>query len=196
MSISSFLFGKDPKMEQLPAMTPQQTQLLSQLMGGLGAPTQQMMGQLSQLLSGSPEAMEAFQLVIRDFRFGQAWDTNGWFWKPAEAAKEKLAMLDSGTFYDFGDYSSSYLTTQAWKALAEADPKVVDVYADKVISLYEDKAREMQESLSEYPWQSREHIFKYWALNDVGTVYFIKAEAYKKAGLTQEAREAYKKIHQ
>lgn len=69
MSISSFLFGKEPTLEQLPTMTPQQQQLLSQLLGGLGAPLGAGMQRLSQLLSGAPEALEAYRApMMREFK--------------------------------------------------------------------------------------------------------------------------------
>lgn len=140
------------------------------------------------------EAKDAYKAVMENYSYGQTWDTNGWFWKPAEASKEKLAMIESGSNLDFGDYSSSYLTTQAWKSLAGDDTKSVLAYTDKVIELYANKAKEMQGSLTEYPWESKDKIFSYWALNDVGTSFFIKGEALKKAGREKEAYDAYKKL--
>jgi tetratricopeptide (TPR) repeat protein len=140
------------------------------------------------------EAKAAYKRAVDEFTYGQAWDTQGWFWKPAEAAKEKLAMIESGSKLDFGDYSSSFLTTQAWKALGENDVEAVNTYVNKVVELYTVKAKEMQESLSEYPWESKEKIFEYWALNDVGTSLYIKGESLKKAGKSKEAKDAYQKL--
>ena len=40
----------------------------------------------------------------------------------------------------------------------------------------------MQNSLTEYPWESKDKIFGYWALNDVGTALYIQGEALRKAG--------------
>lgn len=140
------------------------------------------------------EAIAALQKLVNEYSFGQAWDPNGWFWKPAEAAKEKLAQIDSGVFLDFGDYTSAFLTTQAWKALPEGNIDTTLAYTDKVVELYEKDAAEMQNSLTEYPWQSKEQIFNYWALNDVGTSLFIKGEALKNAGKTDEAKLAYKQL--
>jgi len=140
------------------------------------------------------EAKAAYQKIVSKYTYGQTWDTGGWFWKPAEAAKEKMAMIDSGSILDFGDYSSSHLTTQAWKALNSDDFDSVAVYVDKVIELYDSKAVEMQASLTEYPWESKDKIFSFWALNDVGTSLFISAEANKKQGKSTEAKSAYKKL--
>lgn len=140
------------------------------------------------------EAKAAFQKVVDEYGYGQTWDVNGWFWKPAEAAKEKLAMIDSGLSLDFGDYSSQFLVGQAWRAMEKGEIDAVLTYTNKVLELYEAKAKEMQASLTEYPWQSREQIFKYWALNDVGTSLFIKGEALKKAEKTAEAKEAFEKL--
>jgi len=140
------------------------------------------------------EAQAAYVKIIDNYKFGQTYDTRGWFWKPAEAAKEKLAAIKSGSNIDYGDYSSSYLTTQAWRALTSNDTDSVMAYTDKVIELYAEEAVKMQTSLSEYPWESKEKIFEYWALNDVGTSLFIRGEALKKAGKGKEAKQAYQKL--
>jgi tetratricopeptide (TPR) repeat protein len=140
------------------------------------------------------EAKAAYSQLVKDYTYGQTWDTKGWFWKPAEAAKEKLSMFDTGVEFDFGDYSSSFLVGQAWKALAKGDVQSVAAYADKTLELYAGQAQKMQESLTEYPWESKEKVFEYWALNDVGTALFIKGEALKKAGDPQAAKIVYQKL--
>lgn len=140
------------------------------------------------------EAKEVFQKIIKEFSYGQCWDTKGWFWKPADGAKEKLAAIESGSDLDFGDYTSETLTVKAWDALSKEDLDSVLAYTNKTIQLYETKAKDMQASLTEYPWESKEKIFSYWALNDVGTSFFIQGEAYKKAGKNKEAKDAYEKV--
>ena len=140
------------------------------------------------------KAKAAYDKIIKEYSFGQCWDTGGWFWKPAEAAKEKIAMIDSGSTLDFGDYKSSTLTTKAWEALGKKDLDSVLAYTKKCIELYEPKAKEMQSSLKEYPWENKDKIFSYWALNDIGTCFFIQGEAYKEAGKTEEAQKAYKTL--
>jgi len=38
-------------------------------------------------------AKSAYRRVIDEFSFGQCWDDQGWFWRPAEAAREKLSSM-------------------------------------------------------------------------------------------------------
>ena len=140
------------------------------------------------------EAKEAYNKVIKDYSFGQTWDTKGWFWKPADAAKEKLDMMAAGANWDFGDYSSGQLVQKAWGALAANDLKAVEAYVNKVVDLYGTKAQGMQGSLKEYAWESKEKIFSYWALNDVGTGLFILGQAYQNAGNKEDAVKAYKRV--
>ena len=140
------------------------------------------------------EALAAYKRAVNEFSYGQAWDPQGWFWKPAEAAQEKISMIESGSNLDFGDYSSSFLTTKAWNALAANKSDEVSAYVNKVIELYSPKARDMQNSLTEYPWESKDKIFEFWALNDVGTSLYIQGEAMRKAGKSAEAKQAYQKL--
>jgi tetratricopeptide (TPR) repeat protein len=140
------------------------------------------------------EAKQAYHRIVDEFKYGQCWDTKGWFWKPSEAAAEKLAMIDSGSSVDFGDYTSSTLTSKAWTALSSEDLEAVKTYAGKTLELYSDKAQEMQNSLTEYPWETKEKIFSYWALNDVGTSLFILGEANRKSGNIEEAKRYYKNL--
>ncbi len=140
------------------------------------------------------EAKEVFQKLIDEYTYGQCWDTKGWFWKPAEGAQEKLAAIESGSNVDFGDYTSEQLTGKAWEALKSDDMEAVNTYTSKCLDLYGSKAKEMQDSLTEYPWESKEKIFSFWALNDVGTCLFIKGEALKNAGQNDEAKEVFKKL--
>jgi len=134
------------------------------------------------------KAMDAYEKVVQEYTYGQAWDPKGWFWKPAEAAKEKFEMLATGSKLDFGDYSSSFLTTKAWQAMSSSDTKSVIKYTDKVLELYEEEAKSMQKKLqsttNQYPFE-KEVVFSYWALNDVGTSLFIKGETLRKSGKAQ-----------
>ena len=38
-------------------------------------------------------ALEAYQLLLKDFKYAQCWDPQGWWWKPAVAAQGKIAEL-------------------------------------------------------------------------------------------------------
>ena len=102
--------------------------------------------------------------------------------------------MESGSNLDFGDYTSSSLVTKAWQALAQKDVDAVNAYVNKTVELYSKEAKTMQESLKEYPWESKDKIFSYWALNDVGTALYIQGEVYKNTGKNKEALEAYQKL--
>ncbi len=151
-------------------------------------------GEIYRKANMKDESKDAFNKLVKDYAFGQAWDAKGWFWKPSEAAKEKLSMIDAGVNLDFGDYSSSQLVQKAWSALAAKDINAVTAYVGKAMELYAPKAKEMQASLKEYPWESKEKTMSYWALNDVGTSLFILGEAYRTSGKKEEAADTYKKL--
>lgn len=149
-------------------------------------------GEAYQTIARDEErAREVFEELINDFYYGQCWDPKGWFWKPAEGAKDKLMAIVSGKKIDFGDYTSSALVGKAWTALRTNDTQVVLAYTDKAIKLYSEKAAQMQDSLDAFPSGTNEEIFQYWALNDVAVAYFIKGIALKRAGKSDEARESF-----
>lgn len=140
------------------------------------------------------EAKAVYQKLVDEYSYGQCWDTGGWFWKPAEAAKEKIKMIETGSSIDFGDSKSSTLVSKAWDAYGKDDIETVLVYTNKCIESYAEEAKKMQGSLTEYPWESKEQIFSFWALNDVGTALFIQGDSYKKAGKNEEAKAAFNRL--
>lgn len=93
---------------------------------------------------------------------------------------------------DFGDSTSQTLTTNAWNALGEGNYVNAIKYTERCAELYQEEARKMQSSLN-----AKAHIDKahdYWALNDVGTSYFIRGEALAKLGRKSEAVAAFKVV--
>lgn len=95
---------------------------------------------------------------------------------------------------DFGDHGSATLTEKAWNSLASQDVDAVLAYADKCISLYEAEAKTMQASLTAFPSsEPKEETTRYWALNDVGTCYFIKGQALLIRSDRQGAKAAFEK---
>lgn len=141
------------------------------------------------------KAKEAYQVVIDNYKYGQCWDTGGWFWKPAEAAQEKIRKIEGGKDeLDFSDNSSSALVARSWAAVSDKDVETVKQYVSKCLELYEAKAKEMQASLSSYAWESKDKVFSYWALNDVGTCLYILGKAHEDAGNFDEARKAYQRL--
>ncbi len=102
---------------------------------------------------------------------------------------------------DFGDYTSETLTTNAWRAMDVGDYATAVTYTDKCIELYEEEALKMQADMhlkrqtqDVKRKQTNQEVFDNWALNDVGTSYFIKGEALVNMGKEDEAVEAYKVV--
>jgi hypothetical protein len=91
---------------------------------------------------------------------------------------------------DLGDGSSSAITTKAWQALDGKDYAAVAGYTGKCIEMFKDKAVEMQASLKAPA--PKDQVFNYWALNDVGTCYFIQGKALDDQGDKKGAIAAYK----
>ncbi len=107
------------------------------------------------------------------------------------AAEEGVPETTAANEPDFGDFSSSTLTTKAWNALNAKDSKNARLFAEKCIETYKSQAIEMQKGLTE-PTTTKEETEKLWALNDVGTCYFILGQSYEADGKTKEALAAYK----
>ena len=152
------------------------------------------LGEAYQNAGKNDQALLAYKRVMNEFSYAQTWDLCGWFWKPSEAARENLSMISSGVTREYGDHSSMFLVQQAWAALRAGDLKAVEDYANKTVALYAAAAGQMQASLKNYAAGSNDQIFKYWALNDVGTALYILGEAYQKAGNKDLAAQAYTKV--
>lgn len=145
--------------------------------------------------AGQPqEALKTYQKIIDEYSYAQCWDPQGWFWKPASVAQDRLDVAAAGEDVDFGNYDSKFLLRKAWAASDAQKMKSVALYVHKIEELYGDKAREMQASLKTYPAGSKEQISRYWALNDVGTALFILAEMYRNAGLKADADRLYRRV--
>lgn len=97
--------------------------------------------------------------------------------------------------YDFGDQGSATLTQKAWQAFEANDLAAVLAYTGRCFSLYEIAAVEQQNGLTEpVPVSNPEAVHAKWALNDVGTCYFVLGQALERAGKPAEAIKAYKTL--
>jgi len=93
---------------------------------------------------------------------------------------------------DFGDHTSSTLTTKAWEALGQQKHEAVAAYVGKCRELYEAEAIKQQAALEDYLPADKGHDA--WALNDVGTCCFIEGQSLEKQGKKKEAAAAYRRL--
>lgn len=93
---------------------------------------------------------------------------------------------------DYGDASSQTLTSKAWDALGASNHAAVEAYVAKCIELYSSQAATMQAALTEAApaATAKEH----WALNDVGTCHFIRAQSKEARGDSKAALADYKAV--
>jgi len=105
------------------------------------------------------------------------------FTSPLMLFKDYVTAEDT---IDIGDSSSSFITTKAWEMYNKKEYLSALAYAEKCIELYESEAVTQQEFLTRYP--EKKDISKYWALNDVGTCYYIAGLVSLKTGENEQAR--------
>jgi len=96
---------------------------------------------------------------------------------------------------DFGDYASSTLTGKAWESLTSKKYDDAIGFAKECIKRYEKDAIAMQKQLTEpVDAGDKEAVQEKWALNDVGTCYFIAGQALEKQDKSDKAIETYKRL--
>jgi tetratricopeptide (TPR) repeat protein len=54
-------------------------------------------GQALEKLEKPADALAAYKQLVEKVSFAQCWDTKGWFWKPADAAKARIKSLEFDT---------------------------------------------------------------------------------------------------
>ena len=55
------------------------------------------MGQALEKQDQNTEALAAYRKLKEKVPFAQCWDTKGWFWKPVDAAKDRIKALEFDT---------------------------------------------------------------------------------------------------
>ena len=94
--------------------------------------------------------------------------------------------------------TSAGLTAAAWDALDNGQYETAIENAQRCIDLFEDEAIRQQDALTEPPplgpvsSAQKQEISSNWALNDVGTCYFIMGQALEKLGRIEDAKSAYR----
>jgi hypothetical protein len=76
--------------------------------------------------------------------------------------------------------------------LGKNDHKGVELFVKKNFELYEGEAKKQQASLTDFA--PKDKAFDYWALNDVGTSYFILGESLMNQKKYPEAKAAFQRV--
>ena len=144
-------------------------------------------GKILYYKTETKQARQVFSDIIHNYGYAMTYDLRGWYWNVADASKDMLKAMDLGI--DFGDSSSSALTTKAWEAFNAKNYKATLGFAEQCIKKYKEAALWQQKALSKYP--KKEEIRKLWALNDVATCYFIAGQCYRKLGDREKSRACF-----
>ncbi len=89
-----------------------------------------------------------------------------------------------------GQYDKSDLSA-GLKLFRNNDCSAAVIALDQFIDAHAVEAQQMQQSLTEYAWESKAKIFSYAALNDVSLALFIKGKCLEQLGLQNEAVATY-----
>lgn len=96
--------------------------------------------------------------------------------------------------------TSAECVTAAWNDYNQNNFAKAIEFAQECINKWEGDAVKQQSELTKAPPkgevtdEEKKVIFANWALNDVGTAYFIKALSLEKLGKTSEAKDAYNAV--
>ncbi len=55
-------------------------------------------GEFFKYIKDWPKAIQAYQVLVENFPFAQYWDPRGWYYKPAEIAKEEIRKINEGYY--------------------------------------------------------------------------------------------------
>ena len=96
--------------------------------------------------------------------------------------------------------AASKLTEAAWRANLKRKPEEILKQTKKCIKLFEKEALKMQKSLKAPIYTggsqglNRDAVQAQWALNQVGTCYFLQGKAYEQLKKPELALESYRKL--
>ncbi len=55
-------------------------------------------GEFFKYIKDWPKAIQAYQTLVENFPFAQYWDPRGWYYKPAEIAKDEIRKINEGYY--------------------------------------------------------------------------------------------------
>jgi tetratricopeptide (TPR) repeat protein len=101
-------------------------------------------------------------------------------------------LAAQGKELDFGDGRSETLTRKAWDSYKAKKYDDAIGFVKECITSFEEQAVEMQKGLKEpVPTTDKEAVKSQWALNDVGTCYYILGQVLEKQDKSDKAHKAY-----
>ena len=90
---------------------------------------------------------------------------------------------------DYGNFKSETLTEKAWEAFKDKNYPELIAYADKNVELHGEEGARMNAELTGF--EPIGTASTKWALNDVGTTLWMKANAYVEMKMYPEATATY-----
>lgn len=51
-------------------------------------------GQVYEAKGESSKALADYKKLVNDYAFAQTWDPKGWYWRPADAAKQRITVVE------------------------------------------------------------------------------------------------------
>ena len=52
-------------------------------------------GEAYRMEGRKEDALKAYKRMVGEYSYAQCWDSQGWFWKPADAAQQKVAEIEA-----------------------------------------------------------------------------------------------------
>ena len=98
------------------------------------------------------------------------------------------------------DLAAAEITAAAWRANLKRNPNEVLKHTERCIKLFEKEALKMQKSLkAPVPTGgnhgiNRKAVMAQWALNEVGTCYFLQGKAYEQLKQPDFALKSYRQL--
>jgi hypothetical protein len=115
-------------------------------------------------------AKQVLRDIVDNYSYAVSYEPRGgWYWSVSDAARRLSGDLRGSAAPASG--SADTFKKKTFEAYKNGQYAAAIVQADKCIGLYRESALVQQKQLTKYPEDKQ--IPRYWALNDVGTCYYL-----------------------